>query len=229
LRSLISPPDQNAINRESSETIWEEMLFLLREQSNLDLNFLLLMMCAGGTTAVGLWTNTLYIILAGQVLGLHYKPLVRIRFGLITGRPISAWRGLLASIAGFSMMAFGAALTLLVLRVVDPKYALDLDTRSWVHHFSSVTHSAVLLSAIAAAAGAVIIISQPLVLLTGVYIALALVPSMSLVGMGLASGDLPLARKGLVHWAVDVALVILIGAIVLGLKQALVHHRRTLS
>lgn len=109
LDSLISPPHQDAIDRESSETVWEEMLYLLLDQSNLTPNFLLLMMCSGAMAAVGFWTNTLYIVLAGQLLG-PFEPLFRIPFGLITGRPVLARRGLIASIAGFAMLALGGAI-----------------------------------------------------------------------------------------------------------------------
>lgn len=228
LDSLISSPHQNAIDRESSETVWEEMLYLLLDQSNLALNFLLLMMCSGAMAAVGFWTNTLYIVLAGQVLGPHFEPLFRIPFGLITGRPIAAWRGVLACICGFAMMALGAAVSLLVLRAIDPKSGI-LESRSWVQYFASMTHSSALLVAIAAGAGAFIILSQRPVLLTGVYLGLNLVPSMSLVGVGLVSGDLLLVKQAFISWVINAALVILVGALILGLKQAFEFRRRALG
>lgn len=59
---------------------------------------------------------------------------------------------MLATICGFAMMAFGAAVSLLVLRVIDPKSGI-LESRSWVQYFASTTHSSMLLAAIAAAAG----------------------------------------------------------------------------
>ena len=228
LDSLLSAPHQNAIDCESSETVWEEMLYLLLDQSNLALNFLMLMMFSGAMATVGFWTNTLYIVIAGQVLGPHFEPLFRIPFGLITGRPIATWRGVIASIFGLAMMALGAAVSLLILRVIDPKSG-SLESRSWVQYFASMTHSSVLLAAIAAAAGAAIIMSQRHVLLTGVYLGLNLAPSMSLVGMGLVSGDLPLARKAFIAWAVNAALVILMGGLVLGLKQVFEFRRRALG
>lgn len=86
-----------------------------------------------------------------------------------------------------------------------------------------------LVSAFAAAAGAVVITGQRSVLTTGVMIALALIPSMSIVGMALASADLALAGRGFVRWSVDAVLVVLISAVVLGLKQLLLHRRRALS
>lgn len=136
---------------------------------------------------------------------------------------------MITALAGFAALALGGAISLLVLRVIDPKYALDLDTRSWVQYFDSMTHSSVLLSAIAAAAGAAIITSQRPVLLTGVYLGLNLVPSMSLVGMALASGDLILAKKAFTAWAVNAGLVIFVGGLMLGLKQILVDRRRALG
>jgi uncharacterized membrane protein len=57
-------------------------------------------------------------------------------------------------------------------------------------------------------------------------ITMALIPSMALVGMGAATGHFELATRGLTRWAVDAVLVLLLGGVVFGLKQALLHRRR---
>ncbi len=228
-RSLISPRYQNGIDRESNETIWDEMAFLLRRETNLMGNYLALMGLAGAMAGVGLWTNTLHIVIGAMVIAPGFEPLLRVPFGLIGGGGRLTSGGLLSTAAGYLLVALGAAFTLLVLRAIEPGASPDLETRSWVQYWSTVQSPGVLLSIVASAAGAVTITAQRSVLSAGVMIALALIPSISIAGMALAVGDLPLAGRGLVRWSVDVASVIIVGAAVLGLKQALIHRRRALS
>jgi uncharacterized membrane protein len=144
---------------------------------------------------------------------------------LIGGPRVLVSRGLLSTVAGYGALALGAALTLLALRLIDPNSALDLETRSWVRYWSTVTPSGVLLALIAGVAGAVTVTAQRSVMSAGVMIALALIPAMSIAGMALAVGDLTLAGQGLMRWAVEAVSVVIAGTIVLGLKQMLLHRR----
>ncbi len=92
-RSLIARPYQNGIDRESNETIWEEMAFLLRREANPSANYLALMALSGGVAAVGLWTDTLHIVVGAMVIAPGFEPLLRIPFGLTGGPPVLASRG----------------------------------------------------------------------------------------------------------------------------------------
>lgn len=228
-RSLMSPPYQNGIDRESNETIWEEMASLLRRDTNLSANYLLLMSFAGAVAAIGLWTDTLHIVVGAMVIAPGFEPLLRVPFGFIGGPRVLASRGLSSTIGGYLALALGAALTLLILMMIDAERTSNLETRSWVRYWSSVTSSGVLLSLVAGAAGAVTVTAQRSVLSAGVMIALALVPSMSIVGMALVVGDFALAGRGLGRWAVEAASVIVSSAVVLGMKQAFIHRRRALG
>lgn len=225
-KSLIAPPSQNGIEKESNETIWEEMGFLLRRETNVSANYLSLMALSGGVAAVGLWTNTLHIVIGAMVIAPGFEPLLRISFGVVAAPRALASRGLLSSVTGYLAMGLGAAVTGWLLRIIDSSHSMDLETRSWVQYWSQIKPSAVLLSFLASLAGAVVVSAQRSVLSAGVMIALALIPAISIAAMALAFGDISLAGRGLVRWLLDVALVIIAGLLVLGLKQAFVHHGR---
>lgn len=60
-------------------------------------------------------------------------------------------------------------------------------------------------------------------------IGLALIPSLTITAMGLVEGELAVAGRAFSRWLIDVALVLVCSALVIGLKQALVHRRRPLS
>jgi uncharacterized hydrophobic protein (TIGR00271 family) len=228
-RSLISPNYQNGIERESNETIWDEMAFLLRRDTNLAANYLLLMALAGAVAAVGLWTNTLHIVVGAMVIAPGFEPLLRIPFGLIGGPNVLASRGVISTVAGYLLLVVGAALTVLMLRMVDPTASIDLTTRSWVQYWSQVTGTGVVLALIAGAAGAVVVTAQRSVLSAGVMIALALIPSMTIVGMALITGNPALASQGLIRWSVEAGAVLVASTVVLGFKHLLLHRRRAIS
>jgi hypothetical protein len=57
-------------------------------------------------------------------------------------------------------------------------------------------------------------------------IALALVPSMALVGMGLGSGNLGLALDAMARWVVEAFCVLSAGGMTLAVKKWLLHRRK---
>ena len=72
-----------------------------------------------------------------------------------------------------------------------------------------------------------IVSSRMKVLATGVMVALALVPIMALIGMGVATLDLDLALGAARRWGVEALCVIFGGGSVLVLKRALLHRWRS--
>jgi uncharacterized membrane protein len=82
------------------------------------------------------------------------------------------------------------------------------------------------ISACGAAAGVVIVSAFRHAVLAGALIALALVPAAALVGAGLAAGEIVMALEALRRVGLDVLLVVGLGAVVVLLKQRLIHHNR---
>lgn len=228
-RSFLAKPYQNQLGVESNEVIWEEMAFLLRRETNPGTNYLALMTISGAIAAVGLWTDTLHVVIAAMVVAPGFEPLLRIPFGLIAGPRTLASRGLVSTLAGYLALALGAFLALLVLRVIDQDRSTDLAARHWVGYWTRVTGSDLLLVTIAGLAGAFSVAAQRSVLTIGVMIALALIPGMAIAAMALGTGDLGLAAEGLGRWAVDATAVVVAGGAVLGVKQAVVHRRVALG
>jgi hypothetical protein len=123
-------------------------------------------------------------------------------------------------------MAAGAAAALPLALLLQDRAAADLPGLHWAGYWSSVQASGVAVSLVAGMAGATIVSARLTVFATGVMVALALVPSIALVGMGLASGNTGLAFGGLLRWGVEVLCVLLAGGTVLAIKRRFLHHRR---
>lgn len=227
--SIISPQHQTLLNQESNETIWDEMAFLLRLDTNPGFNFLALMALAGAIAAVGLWTDTLHLIVGLMVIAPAFEPLLRIPFGLITRSSDHVRRGFRAAVFGYLMLTFGALLTTLILRMLNPAEASGFTNNNWVEYWSTLTSTGILVSVFGGIAGAIVVGGQRSVLTTGVMITLALVPSLTLVGMAISLGEMTLVGQAFIRWIVDVAIVVVCSGLVLGGKQLLLHRGRALS
>jgi uncharacterized hydrophobic protein (TIGR00271 family) len=216
--SLVSIPSENKIEVETNESTWDEMASLLRRETNLTNNYLMAMLFSGAVAAVGLWSDTLHIVIGAMVIAPGFEPIIRIPFGFVAGKAKWAWVGLTSTLAGYVAMAIGAAVTVLILEAIQPS-ATPLSEKFWVGYWSSLKPSSVVVSLAASAAGAAIIAAHRSVLTAGVMIALALIPALSIMGMGLAVGDFDLAWKGFWRWGVDALCVVIGGGTVFLLKR----------
>ena len=230
LSSLLPATGQEQVAGESSETVWEEIATTFQAQADLSLNFAVMMLFSGGVAAVGYWSNQAVLLYASQLLAPHFESLLRIPFGLVSGAPGATKRGLLATLIGYGLLALGAGLTWLLLRAVDPGTPAGLASRHvLVSQFSLVNASLVVVCVLAAVVGAFIMTTQRSILLSGVYLALPLVPSMALLPIALLSGRTNVAWSALYVWLVAALAILVAGGVVLGLKQAYKHRRRALS
>lgn len=225
---LVARSEQQAINHESNETTWDEMAFLLRSDTNISFNYLMSMALAGAIAAGGIWSDTIHLIIGAMIIAPAFEPIARIPFGLVTRSSGMAKDGLRAASWGYLALIASAAVVTVLLGVSSSPKA-PLPELQWVNYWTDMTVPGALTSAFGAIAGAVVIGGQRSVLTTGVMVTLALIPSAALVGMGIGSGELAIAGKGLARCAVDIALVLVAGAVVFGFKQRFVHRHHALS
>lgn len=223
--AIIAPQHLKEVDQQGNETAWEEMGEQLRRDTNVTPNFLLLMATSGAVAAFGLVSDTLHIVLGAMLIAPGFEPLLRTLFGIM-GHQQGPGAGLRSSVAGYLAMAAGAAAALPLALLLEDRAAGDLPGLHWAGYWSSVQASGIAVSLVAGVAGATIVSARLTVFATGVMVALALVPSMALVGLGLASGNLGLAAGGFLRWGVEVLCVLLAGGTVLAIKRRVLHHRR---
>ncbi|MCF6371283.1 DUF389 domain-containing protein, partial [Rhizobium halophilum] len=84
--------------------------------------------------------------------------------------------------------------------------------------------SGIATSLLAGLAGGIIVSSRMKVLGTGVMVALALIPAMALVGMGLATGLPHLVLGGASRWVAEVLCVLVGGGLIILLKRKLLFR-----
>ncbi|SDT22681.1 protein of unknown function [Halopseudomonas xinjiangensis] len=229
LTSVVSRGNQSLVNKESDETVWDEMAFMLRTDTNPSLNYILAMSLAGAIAAGGLWTDTLHVIVGAMLIAPAFEPLARLPFGLIVGIRELVPTGLKSMVVGNLAMIVGAVLSTLVLAWWSPGASDAFVGNQWVSFWSNITFNSLWTSLFGGIAGAVVISAQKSVLTTGVMVTLALIPSMSLVGMGIVAGDLGLMGMAALRWLLDALLVIVTCALVFGFKHRFLHRRHEAS
>jgi uncharacterized membrane protein len=228
---VISNANLSEIVNDTSESIWEEMEILIGKESNMSANALIVMAISGFLAVVGIATNALHIVIAGMVIAPGFEPISRISLGVASKS--NAWkRGISNTAAGYGALLAGAIFATMVLNTsgIPPILGKSsyLPAGSLLYYWSNITMSSVAISSAAGIAGALLIATNRSVLTAGVMIALALIPSFSIFGMAIMSGEIILAGQSLLRWSIDVIIVISFSLLVFSWKRFRVHKRRML-
>jgi hypothetical protein len=214
-----------SINEEGNDAIWEEIGAMMRQDTNPSFKFLMLMALAGAIAAFRIVSDTIHVVVGAMLIAPGFEPLLRIVFGLLGDRH-SIGAGLKSSAAGYGVLALSAGVAVWVALPLNDMTAEQLREGYWANYWSSIKGSGVATSLLAGIAGGLIVSSRMKVLATGVMVALALIPSMALIGMGLAFSNLDLALGGAARWVVEVLCVLIGGGSIMALKKTLLHRRK---
>ena len=226
--STIGPSRQDVVDDDVDEAIWEEAETGLRHQGRVTSNYLALMALGGAIAAVGLVSEPVpqtIAFVAASVIAPEFEPLAKIPLGLALRRWNVVKRGLVSSAVGYAVLVTGAALAFLALRLGGGTSVEALLANPEVHVIEDPTASSLLVSVCGAAAGVVIVLAYRRSLIAGLLVALILVPAAALVGAAAAAGRFGLAYQGLERLLIDAAFIVVLGAVLVLIKQVTVHRR----
>lgn len=226
---LVRKEQNRSILRSSIEASWEEIESVIAKESNMTINGLLLMAMAGFIAGIGVTTESIHLVIGAMAIAPGFLPIVRIVAGFLAR--IESWRSGLTDLGlGYLTLIASAAVASLLMQAVGKGGLGDgsstyLDDGSLLAFWTTISPEGIAVSFAAALAGAILLVCNRSVLTAGVMIALALVPSAALIGLGVASGDLTAAGAGLIRWLIDVAAVALAALIILAWKKTTVLRR----
>jgi hypothetical protein len=225
--SVVSPAYQG-LAREQGGTTWEELELSIGQDSTMTLDRVLVMFIAGLVAGIGVVSGALHVVVGAMVIAPGFQPFARFVLGL-TNRS-GAWRGGLTDIArAYGALLAGATVAALLSLVLGDS-ALDagrssyLTSNSLVAYWSTTTWAGVAVGAAAAVCGGLLVSINRTVLTAGVMVALALVPTVTLVPLGLVAGDPSLAARGLARFFIEVVLVLAGCALVFTIKRREDHR-----
>lgn len=227
--SVISKSSSLMVTTDRGESLWEEALKHINNQSNMTLNSLGIMLLTGFVAVIGIVTNALHVVVGAMVTAPGFESITWISLGLTTNH--YDWKhGLIDTLKGYAVLLAGAMVSALVMQLLGKDIiegsSSYLPAGALLNYWTSITTESLLISAAAAVAGAFVIITNWSVLTAGVMIALALVPATSITGMGLVAGEFEVAGKAFTRLLLDMGLVAVFTALVFLWKRATVQKRR---
>ena len=155
-----------------------------------------------------------------------FEPVAKLGVALVRRSAYAIRRAVVSVVVGYLLMAAGGGLAFVVLRALGLASSKTLTSSEGMHLILDPTAADWLVAAGGAVAGLVIVTSFREAVLAGALIALALVPAAGVFGMGVVAGDPNLVLEGMQRLAGDMALVVVLGGIVVLLKDRIVHRGR---
>jgi Domain of unknown function (DUF389) len=229
VQSLSSPAEQRKIDDDADESPWEEFERGLRHNGRVSKNYLVLMALGGAIVVAGLLSPPVpqaVALVASAILAPAFEPVAKLALGVVRGSLYAIRRALFSIAAGYVTLAAAGGVTFLVLRALGLASPKTLASSEGLHMIVDPTAADWLVAAGGAVAGLVIVTAFREAVLAGALVALALVPAAATIGIGLVAGDVTLALEGLQRTLVDMGLVVVLGAVVVAVKQVVVHRRR---
>lgn len=229
LESLIVSGAQGKIDDDADESSWEEFDRSLRHHGRISINYVALMAVGAVIAVAGLLSPPVpqaLALAAAAIVAPAFEPVAKLALVLVRPSGYGVRRALVAIAVGYATLAAAGAVTFLVLRGLGLAGPKALAVSEGIHMIVDPTAADWLVAACGAAAGVLIITSFREAVLAGALIALALVPAAALTGAALVNGDLVLAVEALQRTAVDMALIVGLGALITGAKQRFLHRGR---
>jgi hypothetical protein len=229
VQSIIDEHVARAIDDDVDESPWEEIERGLRHHGRLSRNFLVLMGLGAVVAVAGLLSGPVPQALALAAAGIiapAFEPVAKLAVGLVRGSWYVVRRALIAVGGGYVSLAVVGALAYLLLHGVGMASPETLAASEGVKMVTHPTAADWLISACGAAAGVVIVSAFRHAVIAGALIALALVPAAALVGASVVAGEMVMALEALWWVGLDGLLVVVLGGVVVFLKQRFIHHDR---
>jgi hypothetical protein len=166
-------------------------------------------------------------VVAGSIIAPGFDGIAGVSLGVVLRRWNVVARAAMASLTAYGIAIVAAGITFAALRAVGA-IGLGLQDRGVVE-LLAVGPPTFVISAAAAASGALMIVSLRDIYVVGPLMALVLIPSASFLGCSVVSGDWPVAARALRRLGVDAGFVVVASAAVFWFKQRTVHKRRPLD
>ena len=232
LASLSDPEHQAAIDHDVDEALWEEMETGMRHHGRITANFLTLMGLGGAIAAAGLVAKDPVLqtvaTIAAAVLAPGFEPVAKVPLGLVLRRFEVVMLGLISSLAGYAILAAGAATAFLALWSFGAVKPDDFFAGSAAEHLAHPPAPDLLISFCGALAGVVIQSAYRRSVIAGALIAMRMIDAAAAVGISVAAGRADFALEALERLGLDVAFILVAGAGVFWVKQRFVHRRAPL-
>lgn len=199
--------------------VWEELAARTREESTLNVTFLLFLCLACMIAAVGVVTDSPVTVVGAMVVGPEFGPLAALAVALVRRRLDLARRASIALLVGFPVaMAVTAAFVLVGegLGWIQLQSTRQLNEVDFIFQVGPLSFVVALL---AGAAGMLSLVSAKSAALVGVFISVTTVPAAGFAVVAASVGDWDIAAKSAAQLLVNLLGITLAGVLVLALRR----------
>lgn len=205
----------------SRAPVWEEVEARIRAQGTYAPSFYLYLVVAGLIGAVGIVTNSQILIVAAMVVGPEYGAIVSVALGIDRRSGRRVREGLAALTAGFALAIAVTFLFGLLIRAFDlQSRAFELDVRPVSHLISTPDFFSVAVATLAGIVGVVSLSEARTSALLGVFISVTTIPAAADLSVSAAFGSWAEARGAIIQLLLNVAVLIVVGALTLRGQRA---------
>jgi hypothetical protein len=229
--ALVDRERQDEIDRDADEATWEEMESDLRNHGRITANYVLLM-ALGGVIAANAFlldpVSQAMAFVGASIIAPAFEPVAKLTQALVLRSFHICAGALLSMVVGYAVLFGAALLTTLWLARDGSGHVHDLLVAQAVVKPLTDFLGTPLISAAAAIAGVVMIVSLRDFYVVGPLIVLVIISSVALAAAAVGLGEPRLALGALRRVSGDLALIVVLGGAVFYWKQRRFHHRRPL-
>jgi uncharacterized hydrophobic protein (TIGR00271 family) len=199
--------------------IWDELVARTREESTLNVTFLMFLCLACLIAAVGVITDSPVTVVGAMVVGPEFGPLAGLAVALVQRRMYLARRALIALVVGFPVAMAVTAVTVLAGEALGWVNLESTRQLSQVDFIFQVRPLSFVVALFAGAAGMLSLVSAKSAALVGVFISATTVPAAGFAVVAATVGDWDIAAKSTVQLAVNLVGIVLAGVLVLWARR----------
>lgn len=229
LSSLAYHAEDAAEGDGADAVVWDELVSRTREESHLNVTYVLFLCIACMLAAVGVLTDSPVTVVGAMVVGPEFGPLAALAVALVQRRMSLARRASAALVIGFPLaMLVTAAATLGFealgwVTLTDTRELEDVDFIFQVGPFSFVV------ALLAGAAGMLSLVSAKSAALVGVFISVTTVPAAGFAVVAATVGDWDVAAQSVLQLVVNLVGITLAGLLVLSVYRRVQAGRRVVT
>ena len=226
---LGGPPDHPAklgIVQRDIAPVWDVVEARIRAAAVYPPSFYALLAFAGLIGAVGILINSQILIVGAMVVGPEYAAITGVALGIDQRDWPPARRGVLALITGFlTAIILTLAFGLVIRWSGETPGAFAQGIRPVADLIGSPDVFSVVVAVLAGIVGVVSLTESRASALIGVFISVTTIPAAANIGLSVAYGDWARARGSVDQLLLNVVVLIVVGALVMGLQRIIWRSR----
>lgn len=210
--------EKEAAGDPADAVVWDELAGRTREESTLNVTFLLFLCLACLIAAVGVVTDSPVTVVGAMVVGPEFGPLAALAVALVRRKTYLARRAVLALLIGFPVAMLVTALGVLAGEAVGWIELTSTRNLENVDFIFQVGPMSFVVALFAGAAGMLSLVSAKSAALVGVFISVTTVPAAGFAMVAATVGDWDIAAKSAAQLAVNLTGIVLAAVVVLWVR-----------